>query len=157
MSIYGGTYLLENGYIEALNEANFKFLPHFKENPELKKYYSDLKDAETFLNSNDEVVGGNLQKFGALSLRILDQLENADSLIGLPLCLFIIPIPFYIIDRLWSWGFRAGREALIKSYAKKIIIGYQNIKKKNSDNDEIVKKCDEQISKIKENLDKDFD
>ena len=157
MSIYNGTYLLENGYIEYLNEANFKFLPHFKDNPELKKYYNDLKDAEDFLNSNDEIVEADLQKFGEVAFRILDLLQNVGSLGLLPGCFLIIPIPTYIFSRLWSWAFRAGREAVIKSYGKKIIIKYQNLKKKNSDNDEIVKKCDEQISKIKAKLDKNFD
>lgn len=114
-------------------EANFTFMPKIAEKPELKDLYGACKEAETLLNSEGEMTKATANKFGKTALRVLDVIENVSDFIALPMCILIVPIPAYLIGRLWSWAFRAGQEAITANYAEKCIEKYKALKEKATD------------------------
>lgn len=140
--------LQESGvYIYFLNEANFRFLPRFSEEPKLKKYVGTLKQAEAIINSKGEITETTIHKVGEISLRILDIVQNVIDVISLPTCLLIIPIPFYMIQRCWDWALRAGREAILKAQGEKIIKKLDSMANKEK-NPKVKKALIEQKTKI---------
>jgi hypothetical protein len=160
MAIYNEAYCRERlgwGGYESLNEAKFAFLPKFKRNPELSKYYNDLIEAEKYLNSKGEFTKSEVNRVGALALRIFTVIYDVCSAAYLPFCLAIIPIPAYLILRCWSWAGRAGEELIIKNYGYKIIEKYNKVMADNQDNEEVVNKCQDAIDKLTKKLNKDYD
>ena len=128
-----------------LMEAKFNFLPKFKQDPKMKKYVGALEEAENYLNMNGEPTKAGVQKGFRIALRIIDIMQNAYSALVLPACILIIPIPFYLVTRAWSWAFNIGQEALAKSECQKVIVAYKKA----------IDKCDDE--KTKKAMQKQYD
>lgn len=130
------------------NEATFNFLPKFKKEPVLAKYENDAKQAEALLALNGIDSKTTALKFVKLILRFLDIYTNAvDTAIGLPICIFIVTIPIYLLDRLLSYGLNVLQEYLSAEEAKKILVGLNKARAKARDPKER-KKLDKSIAKI---------
>lgn len=135
-----------NTYI--VEEAKFNFLPRFKEKDEYKELYNTIKDAEDCLNSTNYSPETGINKFGKIILRFFDLYQNVGSLLILPTCIAIAPIPSYLLGRLIEWGIQVGKEAVADNYAKKCIDSFEKMKK-NEKNESKRKEYQKQIDKIK--------
>lgn len=148
-----------------LNEtASFKFLPKFKEKPELKSLYNALSDAKELLDTdeqNDYKDKTKGLKFGKVALRILDIYANVSSIADVA----VIVIPFvgpiyaiigYLIQRLWSWAFRIGQEDVAQQYSKRCIesLKKQLAKSKNPKEKKAIQSTIDKIQKKAEDLKK---
>ena len=145
-------HLQESGVdIYFLNEAKFHFLPKFKDEPKMKKYLGTLKEAERLLNSEGEITETTAHQFGNVALRVCDIIYNVGAVISLPMCLFIVPIPAYLVIRLISWGIRTGREAIVKAEGEKVLKKYNKLINKTSD-EELKSKLTKQRDKLAKKL-----
>lgn len=123
--ILSDLYMLEQGNI-VITEAKFHFLPKFKEVPETKSAWKTLEEAEELLNMNgDGWSGQTANKVIKVALRVFDIYENVVSVISFPLMFTIIGIPYYLIFRLVSWGYRAGEEATVEHGIVKVLEKYK--------------------------------
>ena len=150
---------------EFLSEAaSFSFLPKFKQKPELKSLYNALSEAEELLDSDekydyrDKTKG---EKFGKVALRILDILANVGTLasvayIIIPFVGPIYAIVFWLIERLWSWAYRAGEEMVAQSYSQKCLHALKNqlSKAKDPKTKKAIQDTIDKIQKKQDNLEK---
>ena len=140
-----------------ITEASFSFLPKFKQNPDLKKYVSDLEEAKEFLNSKDIEPKTGVQKGVRIALRVLSILGNLSSIFpGSVMVLSIIGIPSYIINRVITWLIDNGEESAAVAEGKKIIAGYRKLLNSTEDEKER-KKIEEAIEKIQNGMKKTQD
>lgn len=106
-------------------EANFRFLPKFKQDPKMKNYVKDLEDAEKYLNMSGEPTKANVHKGLRIALRIINILQNVGSVVMVPACIMIAPIPVYLFARALEWASRIGEEAIAKDEGEKVIGAYK--------------------------------
>ena len=140
-----------------ITEASFSFLPKFKQNPDLKKYVSDLEEAKEFLNSKDIEPKTGVQKGVRIALRVLSILGNLSSIFpGSVMVLSIIGIPAYIINRVITWLIDNGEESAVVAEGKKVIAGYRKLLNSTEDEKER-KKIEEAIEKIQNGMKKTQD
>lgn len=140
-----------------ITEASFSFLPKFKQNPDLKKYVSDLEEAKEFLNSKDIEPKTGVQKGVRIALRVLSILGNLSSIFpGSVMVLSIIGIPSYIINRVITWLIDNGEESAAVAEGKKVIAGYRKLLNSTEDEKER-KKIEEAIEKIQNGMKKTQD
>lgn len=140
-----------------ITEASFSFLPKFKQNPDLKKYVSDLEEAKEFLNSKDIEPKTGVQKGVRIALRVLSILGNLSSIFpGSVMVLSIIGIPMYIINRVIIWLTDNGEESAAVAEGKKVIAGYRKLLNSTEDEKER-KKIEEAIEKIQNGMKKTQD
>ena len=140
-----------------ITEASFSFLPKFKQNPDLKKYVSDLEEAKEFLNSKDIEPKTGVQKDVRIALRVLSILGNLSSIFpGSVMVLSIIGIPAYIINRVIIWLTDNGEESAAVAEGKKVIAGYRKLLNSTEDEKER-KKIEEAIEKIQNGMKKTQD
>lgn len=137
-----------------ITEASFSFLPKFKQNPELKKYVSDLEEAKEFLNSKDIEPKTGVQKGVRIALRVLSILGNVSSIFpGSIMVLSIVGIPAYIINRVITWLCDNGEESAAVAEGKKVIAGYRKLLN-NTEDEKERKKIEEAIEKIQNGMKK---
>lgn len=124
----------ENARIDTLNmlkecgvlmEADFTFLPKFKQEPKMKKYLKDIKEAEDFLNDNGQPTKTGVQKGFRIALRVINIIQNVDALIGLPFLWTLVIIPTYLVSRALDLAERIGEEKLAEAECKKVIDTYK--------------------------------
>lgn len=140
-----------------ITEASFSFLPKFKQNPELKKYVSDLEEAKEFLNSKDIEPKTGVQKGVRIALRVLSILGNISSIFpGSVMVLSIVGIPAYIINRVITWLIDNGEESAAVAEGKKVIAGYRKLLN-NTEDEKERKKIEEAIEKIQNGMKKTQD
>ena len=140
-----------------ITEASFSFLPKFKQNPELKKYVSDLEEAKEFLNSKDIEPKTGVQKGVRIALRVLSILGNVSSIFpGSIMVLSIVGIPAYIINRVITWLCDNGEESAAVAEGKKVIAGYRKLLN-NTEDEKERKKIEEAIEKIQNGMKKTQD
>lgn len=145
--------ILEESY-QILTEAKWKFMPEFKQ-PKLNELKDELTDVELFAKDKyDEDTKSKLPKIFDKCLRILDIIKNVGDVLSLPACLLIIPIPFYCLQRCWSWAFRAGQEALAKDRFKAAISKLEKIRDTYCKSKEDKQKIQDKIDHLKKTMEK---
>ena len=136
--------------LNVMNEAaKFTIVPRFKQVPELKRFLNLAEEAEDLINGEGENPETGINKVGHCILRFLDILNNVDTILAIPGCIFIIGIPYYLFRRLVEYCIKVGQFAIAKNTAAKIIRNLKQISKETKD-PKVKKECEEQIKKIEE-------
>lgn len=133
--------------------AKFSFLPRFKQVPELKKYEKTIADAEDLLNSQGEPTKETGLKLGKLAIRILDIWQNAADVLQVPMLIFIITIPSYLICRAFEYFCKVGEYLLAEQHGEKVIAKLRKCEKEAKD-PKVKAKCRDQIEKISKQIKK---
>lgn len=123
----------EFGECGVMMEASFSFLPKFRRDPDMKKYVSDLEEAQKFMNSKGVEDKAMAMRMLKTASRVLSILSNVESIVTLPICLTIVGIPAYLLTRVFSWAYDSGEELFAKEQGTKLIQQYTNLIEKTED------------------------
>lgn len=139
---------------DVVNEAaRYRFFPKIRQNNDLRKVWNDCKKAEALLNANGTPTRKDVIDFFAIALRIVTAIDEMSTLVYLPACLLIVPIPAYLIARAIIYCERLGEDALGKAKAEQIRNKLLYTKNKCKDA-KVRAEIDEQIERIDKSLEK---
>lgn len=173
LAIYDTGYdpVVENCMLEYCSDAElylesavqFNILPKFKtmveRYPELGKYNGLIAEVENTINDAKikDVKNPKFKNFGHKAFKLIAKVIKfilaVDSVIALPLCIFIFPVIVYFWDRLWVWAMENVEVELTKSQLKLYLGRVEKLKQK-ADNDELKKLCDKHIKNLNKSLEK---
>lgn len=133
--------------------AKFSFWPRFRQVPEMRRYERDIREAEDLLNYQGEPTKATALKIMKCAIRILDICYNINSVLYIPMMLFIVTIPAYLLLRGCEYLLKLGEHALAESYGEKVISKLHKIEN-NTKDPKVKKKCREQIEKVSKSMHK---
>lgn len=138
-------------------KAKFSLMPKFKmfcdKYPEMRQHAKLISEVESLLIESGKGTGGGkaiAMKIARCILRVYGMLQSINSVILLPMCIFILPIVSLLGSRMFKFLAEAGEFKLAEAQSNLMIKELTKLKNETKDAS-VKKKCDAQIEALKAN------